>query len=151
MKKLISLGFLSISLSFFAANIFAQQYTGTASFYHTKFEGRKTATGAKFSNAALTCACNRLPLNTWIKVTNLANNKTVVVQVTDRLAANNKRVVDLTTRAAKELGFYNAGLAKVKVEVVKKKPQDENLTDEKANRIKVQLIDSTELIIDTIQ
>ncbi len=121
MKKLSKLVFISFVLSFFTATIFAQQHTGTASFYHTKFEGRKTATGAKFSNTALTCACNKLPLHTWIKVTNLSNNKTVVVQVTDRLAASNKRVVDLTVRAAKELGFYNAGLAKVKIEVIKKK------------------------------
>jgi rare lipoprotein A len=111
---------------------------GVASFYADKFEGRRTAMGTTFSNKGMTCACNQLPLGTWVRVTNLKNNAIVEVQVTDRLAANNKRVCDLTKAAAKELGFVNSGLTKVKVEVIKKKSQEEiekiiNNTDTLAN------------------
>jgi rare lipoprotein A len=94
---------------------------GTASYYAQKFEGRKTANGEIFNHKKLTAACNVLPLGTWIKVTNLKNNKSVIVKTNDRLHPSMKRVVDLTMAAAKQLDFVNAGLAKVKVEVLKGK------------------------------
>lgn len=93
---------------------------GTASFYAQKFNGRKTFSGEVFDNSAMTAAHNTLPMGTFIKVTNLRNNKWVVVKVTDRLHAANTRVVDLTQAAAKKLGFYNRGLTKVRVDVVPK-------------------------------
>ncbi len=117
LKKLFM--FLFFVLPYFA--IAQKIFTGTASYYATKFEGKKTATGAKFSNQGLTCACNKLPLGSKVKVTNIKNNKSIILTVNDRLSANNKRAVDVTVKAAKELGFYNAGLTKVKVEVVEKK------------------------------
>lgn len=91
---------------------------GTASYYAQKFHGRKTASGEIFDNTAMTAAHNTLPLGTLIKVTNLRNNRWVVVRVTDRLHAANRRIVDLTQAAAKKLGFIHWGLTKVKVEVV---------------------------------
>lgn len=94
--------------------------TGVASYYATKFQGRKTASGQPFDNAAMTAAHNTLPMGTYIKVTNLRNAKWVVVKVTDRLHAANRRIVDLTQTAAKKLGYYHWGLCKVKVEVVPK-------------------------------
>lgn len=94
--------------------------TGVASYYATKFQGRKTASGELFDNAAMTAAHNTLPMGTYIKVTNLRNNKSVVVRVTDRLHAANRRIVDLSQTAAKKLGYYHWGLCKVKVEVVPK-------------------------------
>jgi rare lipoprotein A len=118
MKKLFALLFFTF---LGVTCVGAQTLTGTASFYAAKFNGRKTATGAIFSNNAMTCACNKLPLGTRVRVTNLKNGKSVELTVTDRLAANNRRVADLTQRAAKELGFYSAGLTKVKVEVLPKK------------------------------
>jgi rare lipoprotein A len=64
-----------------------------------------------------------LPLGTWVKVTNLRNGKSVVVKVNDRLHPKMKRIVDLTSAAAKKLGYTSAGLTRVKVEVIgKKKP-----------------------------
>jgi rare lipoprotein A len=117
MKKWI----ITIMLAFCSTIIFAQTLSGTASFYANKFVGRKTATGEIFSNKGLTCACNQLKLGTMVKVTNTKNNKTIILKVNDRLAANNRRLVDVTEHAAKELGFYNAGLGKVTVEVIKKK------------------------------
>ncbi|HEU4574380.1 MAG TPA: septal ring lytic transglycosylase RlpA family protein [Chitinophagaceae bacterium] len=96
---------------------------GTASYYADKFNGRRTANGEIFSQKKMTAACNVLPLGTWIKVTNLRNGKWVIVKTNDRLHSRMKRVVDLSTTAARQLGYYKAGLAKVKVEVLgKKKP-----------------------------
>jgi rare lipoprotein A len=60
-------------------------------------------------------------------VTNLKNGKSVTLKVTDRLAANNKRLVDLTQRAARDLGFYNAGLTQVSVEVIGKKKSEKKV------------------------
>jgi len=95
---------------------------GQASFYASKFEGRKTANGEIFRHAKLTAACNSLPIGTWIKVTNLRNGKTVVVRTNDRLHPKTKRLVDLTRTAAEKLGFIKSGLTRVKVEVLKQKP-----------------------------
>ena len=91
---------------------------GIASFYANKFNGRKTASGEVFSQKKLTAAHNSLPFGTMIKVTNLRNNKSVVVKVNDRLHPSNKRVVDLSFAAAKKIGSVEAGIVRVKVEVV---------------------------------
>jgi rare lipoprotein A len=111
----------------------AKVLNGTASFYAQKFDGKRTAFGTTFSNKGMTCACNQLKLGTWVKVTCLSTNKSVILQVTDRLAKNNHRVVDVTAAAAKELGFYNAGLSKVKVEVVEKK-KDQSLQNQEISK-----------------
>ena len=93
---------------------------GTASYYHDKFEGRKTANGEIFSQKGMTCAHNSLPLGTRVRITNLANRKTVIVRVTDRLHHRNPRLVDLSKAAAKKLDYLSRGLTKVKVEVLGK-------------------------------
>ncbi len=93
---------------------------GTASFYHNKFNGRRTANGDIFSQAKLTAAHNSVPLGTWLKVTNLRNKKTVIVRVTDRLHYRNKRLVDLSKAAALKLSFSARGLLPVRVEILSK-------------------------------
>jgi rare lipoprotein A len=93
---------------------------GQASFYASKFEGRKTANGEIFRHQKFTAACNVLPLGTWIKVTNLKNNNSVIVKTNDRLHPKMNRIVDLTMAAAKKLDFVSSGLAKVKVVVLGK-------------------------------
>lgn len=93
---------------------------GVASYYAKKFEGRKTANGEIFSHSKFTAACNVLPLGTWIEVTNLRNNKKVIVKTNDRLHPKMKRLVDLTYAAASKLGYVSAGLTKVKVVVLGK-------------------------------
>jgi len=96
---------------------------GTASFYHNKFQGRKTATGELFDQKKMTAACNVLPLGTWIRVTNLRNKRSVLVKVNDRLHSRMTRITDLSRAAATQLGYINSGLTRVKVEVLgKKKP-----------------------------
>ena len=91
---------------------------GLASFYADKFHGRKTASGENYHRNKLTAACNMLPLNTWVKVTNTSNDRSVIVKINDRLHSKNKRLVDLSFSAAKELGYISKGLTKVKVEVL---------------------------------
>lgn len=91
---------------------------GIASFYATKFNGRQTANGEIYSSAKYTAACNVLPLGTWIKVTNIRNDKSVIVKVNDRMNSKNKRLVDLSKIAAHDLAFSGRGLTKVKVEVL---------------------------------
>ena len=133
----LSLIFLLILLSFHPANVIAQQQDSTvnkgkskkitrvlygmASFYSNKFNGRKTANGEIYSQKKLTCACNVLPLGTWIRVTNLRNNHTVDVKVNDRIHPKMRRVVDLTRAAAEKLDFISQGLTRVKVEVLGRK------------------------------
>lgn len=91
---------------------------GVASFYHNKFEGRKTATGEVFKNTNYTAASNKLKLGTYIRVTNLRNGKVVYVKVNDRMAPGNKRIVDLTSAAAEQLHFKQQGTTQVILEVV---------------------------------
>jgi len=96
-------------------------YFGIASYYADKFIGRKTATGAIYSHIKPTAACNILPLGTWIRVTNLRNKRSAIVQVNDRLHPKNKRIVDMSRSGAEKLGYIGRGLTQVKVEVVEKK------------------------------
>ena len=93
-------------------------FYGLASFYSDKFHGRKTANGEIFKQNKFTAACNVLPLGTWIKVTNLRNGKTVIVKTTDRLHPRMRRLVDLSSSAAKKLGYVSNGITRVKVEVL---------------------------------
>jgi rare lipoprotein A len=91
---------------------------GTASYYAKKFSGRKTSNGAIYNSSKLTAACNVLPLGTWVKVTNLKNKRSVVVEINDRLHPKNKRLIDLSKSAAQKLGFISSGITRVKVEVL---------------------------------
>lgn len=95
---------------------------GTASFYAQKFQGKRTASGETFDHMKFTAACNALPLGTWVKVTNLSNNKTVLVRTNDRLHVKTSRLLDLTKAAARRLGYLNRGLTRVKIEVLSGKP-----------------------------
>ena len=93
--------------------------TGTASYYHDKFHGRKTATGEIFSQHKFTAASNFVKLGTMVRVTNIKNNKTVDVKINDRMApsmARKGRVIDLSKIAAKQIG--NTGLINVRVEML---------------------------------
>ncbi len=94
---------------------------GVASYYAAKFQGRKTANGEIFDHKKFTCACNVLPLGTWVRITNLRNGRSILAKTNDRLHPRMKRLVDLTKAAATELKFVSAGLTRVKVEVLGKK------------------------------
>lgn len=137
MKPALIVGALVVGAMFISSDLSAEdsiviarkkfpkvQY-GVASYYHDKFQNRLTASGEKFDQKKMTAAHNGLPLNTWIRVTNLSNHRSVIVRVNDRLHRKNKRLVDLSNIAARNLGYLGDGLTKVKVEVFgRKKPPD---------------------------
>ena len=103
----------------------ATTQSGVASFYHDKFEGRQTANGDTFTQKKMTAACNTLPLNCWVRVTNTRNKKSVIVRINDRMHHLNKRLIDMSKTAARELGYIGRGLTRVKVEYLgKQKPQE---------------------------
>lgn len=93
--------------------------TGKASYYASYFEGQRTASGETFSNSKLTAAHRSLPFGTKVLVTNLANQKTVIVTINDRGPFIKGRIIDLSQRAARDLGFYQQGLATVSIETVR--------------------------------
>ncbi len=94
---------------------------GTASFYANKFEGRKTATGDIFRQEKLSGACNVIPLNSWVRITNMRNRRRVILKVNDRMHPRNPRLIDLSHSAAKELRYTGYGIQRVKLEVLGKK------------------------------
>ena len=96
---------------------------GVASWYGKFFAGKTTASGEPFDPSQLTCAHRTLPLGSVLRVTNLRNNKSVIVTVNDRGPVPETRVIDLSKAAANALGFTDEGLAPVKVELIG--PQDE--------------------------
>ncbi len=94
---------------------------GVASFYSNKFEGRKTYTDEIFMQEKLTGASNTLPMHTWVRVTNLRNQRSVIVRINDKMHPKNKRLIDLSHAAAKKLGYAGRGLTKVRIDVLGKK------------------------------
>ncbi len=95
---------------------------GLASFYGDEFHGRYTANGEIFDKNAISAAHPTLPLPSYVRVTNLANHRSIVVRVNDRGPYVGDRVIDLSVQTAKLLGFYGRGLARVKVEYVGRAP-----------------------------
>lgn len=110
---------LFLILLFCSAVVFAQ-YTakGTASFYHERFNGRKTANGERYYSKELTAAHLSLPFNSIVEVKNLKNDKVVIVRINDRGPFVNSRIIDLSMAAADSLGFINAGLTPVEVRLI---------------------------------
>jgi rare lipoprotein A len=115
--KLKRLFFTLLGLSSFVISV-AQVQTGKASFYADKFEGIQTASGEKYRHNKLTGAHKTLPFGTKVRITNLANDKTVEVTINDRGPYVEGRIIDLSKAAAEELGFLNYGVADVKLEIV---------------------------------
>ena len=104
---------------------------GKASFYAKKFTGRRTASGERLHHDSLTCAHKTYPFGTLLKVTNPANGQSVVVRVTDRGPYVKGRIIDLSVRAAREIGIIAQGIAPVVVErysgIIPPFKADENL------------------------
>jgi rare lipoprotein A len=93
-----------------------------ASYYHNKFNGRRTASGRRFDNNKYTAAHKKLPFGTIVRVTNKANGKSVVVEITDRGPFSKVREIDLSRRAFMDIASNkNSGSVIVKIEVVEEK------------------------------
>lgn len=107
-----------------------KQQRGKASFYSRKLFGRMTASGERLHPDSLTCAHRSYPFGTKLMVYNPANGRSVIVKVTDRGPFVRGRIIDLSWRAAKELGILSQGVAMVVVQkassfIVPFQPTDE--------------------------
>ncbi len=94
------------------------QQTGIASWYGKKFHGHLTSNGEIYDMYGMSAAHKNLPLPTYLKVTNLANNKSVIVRVNDRGPFHQNRIVDLSYSAAYKLDMLKTGTAKVKITAI---------------------------------
>jgi rare lipoprotein A len=90
---------------------------GTASWYGEQFQGKQTASGEPFDMRDFTAAHPKLPLGTFVKVTNLRNGKAVVVRINDRGPVVDGRIIDLSYNAARALGFKERGLQTVRLDL----------------------------------
>jgi len=99
---------------------FKSEYTqtGKASFYSSKFEGRRTSSGEIFKQSLMTAAHKNLKFGTMVKVTNLKNDSIVIVKINDRLSQGSGSLIDVTLTAAKQLNFVRNGHTQVKVESI---------------------------------
>ncbi len=122
---------IAIWATFCLTPCFAQKQHGKASFYSKRATGARTASGQKLHHDSLTCAHRFYPFGTHLKVTNLSNNKSVVVKVIDRGPFGRGRIIDLSWAAAKEIGMLSQGVATVKVELqenpIPMRPEDPKL------------------------
>ena len=91
---------------------------GVASYYHRKFQGRRTASGERFDNNDLTAAHRDFPFGTWVRVTAVSTGKSVIVRINDRGPHKRTRVIDLSQEAARHLDMIRAGLLQVRVDVI---------------------------------
>ena len=103
---------------FHSSLLYAQSQKGKASYYSRKFSGRRTASGERLHHDSLTCAHRSYPFGTLLKVYNPANDRSVIVRVTDRGPFVRGRIIDLSWRAAKELDIISKGVAMVTVQRV---------------------------------
>ncbi|OGI00058.1 MAG: hypothetical protein A2Y25_09100 [Candidatus Melainabacteria bacterium GWF2_37_15] len=92
--------------------------TGVASWYGGHFHGRRAADGSAYNMNKFTAAHKTLPFGSIVKVTNLRNNNSCVVKITDRGPFIEGRIIDLSRVAAEEIGMLGSGVSKVKIEVL---------------------------------
>ncbi len=104
-----------------AANADAKSQRGVASWYGPRFHGKKTASGERFDQSAMTAAHRSLPLGTQVLVTNLDNGRTVKVRINDRGPRARGRVIDLSKASARILKFIKSGSARVRIDVIGEK------------------------------
>ncbi|MBW8360050.1 MAG: septal ring lytic transglycosylase RlpA family protein [Weeksellaceae bacterium] len=92
--------------------------TSYASFYHDKFNGKRTASGELFHNSKLTAAHRKLPFGTKIKVTNPKNDLSVIVTVNDRGPFHSSRALDLSKAAFDEIGSLSSGTMAIEYQII---------------------------------
>ncbi|OGH97562.1 MAG: hypothetical protein A2104_03000 [Candidatus Melainabacteria bacterium GWF2_32_7] len=104
----------------FARKYLGKEEVGVASWYGGVFHGKKAANGSVYNKHEFTAAHKTLPFGTLVKVTNLNNNKSCIVKITDRGPFVQGRIIDLSRAAAKETGIIQSGVSRVKIEVIGK-------------------------------
>ena len=90
--------------------------TGRASYYGARHHGKRTASGEAFNQNALTAAHRQLPFGTRVKITNLNNDKAVIVRINDRGPHSRGRLIDVSRGAAAQLGMLRSGVARVRIQ-----------------------------------
>ena len=95
---------------------------GDASYYGDPYHGRRTANGETFDKNKLTAAHRTMPFDTWVRVENLTNGRTVDVRINDRGPFVDGRVIDLSEAAAREVDMIRSGVAPVRLEVIRQAP-----------------------------
>jgi len=101
-----------------------QARMGLASYYSDRFQGRRTANGERYDHRGFTAMHRTLPFGTRLRVTNVSNNRSIEVRINDRCLSKRGPTLDLSKRAAEELGFLRSGLARVTYEVIEPKGED---------------------------
>jgi rare lipoprotein A len=97
--------------------------SGKIAWYGSKFNGRKTASGERFNASAMTMAHKTLPFGSKVRITNVKNNKSVILRVNDRGPSSPDLIGDVTSSAAQKLGMSRSGVIEAKLEVVGKAPK----------------------------
>jgi len=113
-----------------------ENYTeqGLASWYGTKFHGRKTSSGEPYDMYAMTAAHKSLPIPSYVKVSNLDNGKSIVVRVNDRGPFVDNRIIDLSYVAAQKLDMTSKGTANVEISVIRPNNNNTNQISQKSNK-----------------
>lgn len=96
-----------------------QREVGVASYYSDRYHGKRTASGEPYNMNEMTAAHRRLPFGAKVRVTNLRNNRSVLVRINDRGPFVRGRVIDLSLAAARKLDMVRAGVTKVEIAPVK--------------------------------
>ena len=100
------------------ANHCSAQEVGIASYYHDYFTGKRTASGENYDPNKMTAAHKSLPIGTLIKVTNLDNDRSVIVRINDRGPYVKNRILDMSRSAAMQLGLTQSGFARVTYTII---------------------------------
>lgn len=113
-KKIVLVIFFTLT-----ASLIMGKETGGASWYGGKFQGRLTANGEIFDTNTFTAAHKTLPFNTIVEVTNMGNNKSVLVRINDRGPFVEGRIIDLSRAAADQIGLVGKGVGRVVIKIIK--------------------------------
>jgi len=114
-RVILSTFFFFIQLLLFGQSV---EQTGYCTFYADKFQGHHTSGGELYDKNAFTAAHRTLPFNTLVEITNLRNNKKVIVRINDRGPVGKNRLIDVSKAAAIELDMVSYGVQKVIIKVV---------------------------------
>jgi len=121
------------------SNADAYRARGKASWYGTKFHGKRTSSGETYDMYKMTAAHKTLPLPSYVRVTNLDNKREIVVKVNDRGPFHDGRIIDLSYVAAQKLGVFATGTADVEVVALSPDIQQENSGSQKPVSVFVQV------------
>ena len=112
------------SILFIIFTLLSASEKGSATYYSSSFNGRKTSSGEVFNNNLFTAAHKSLPFGTMVKVTNIKNDSTIILKVNDRLSKNSSHIIDVTLAAAKKLNFVRNGITAVTVDILSTKDEE---------------------------